>query len=64
MKYTSQHRCDKTKDDKSLMLRLFSKLYKIIAKKVTFVGFRRGRPPPWIRPCTTTHSYFTWPGPV
>jgi len=32
---------------------LFSELYKIMVKKVTFVGFRVGdRPnrPPWIRP--------------
>ena len=34
---------------------LFSELYKIFVKKVTFVGFRGGdrpnRPPPWIRHC-------------
>jgi len=36
---------------------LFSELHKIMAKKVTFIGFRgRGRPnrSPWIRPCQST----------
>ena len=32
---------------------LFSKLYKIMVKKITFVGFRGFDRPPWIRP---------WPG--
>jgi len=34
---------------------LFSELYNIKVKKVTFVGFRGAiaqiAPPPWIRPC-------------
>jgi len=36
---------------------LFPALYKIMVKKVTFAGFRRGRShqsPPWIRPCKQT----------
>ena len=42
IKYTSQHCCDKTMDDKnSLISRMFfSELYKIMVNKVTFVGFR------------------------
>jgi len=48
MKYTSQHCCDKTVDDKmALYPVLFSELYKIMVNKVTFAYFRGGnRPPP------------------
>jgi len=41
MKYTSQHYCDKTMDNKmALSQMLFSELYKIVVIKVTFAGFR------------------------
>jgi len=40
---------------------LFSELYKIMVKKVTFVGFRGEIAliaPPWIRPCSHVTSVF------
>jgi len=43
---------------------LFSELHKIMAKKVTFIGFRgRGRPnrSPWIRPCQSTQWMLSTP---
>jgi len=51
-KYTSQHCCDKTIDGKiGLISRtLFSELYKIMVKKVTFVGFRGAIAPPGSAP--------------
>jgi len=44
-------------DEKWPYIALFSELYKIIVKKVTFVGFRRGdRAPPWIPPWLCMHQ--------
>ena len=58
LKYTSQHRCDnKIGRQNGLIWRmLFSELYKIVVKKVTFVGFKEDRPnrPHWIRTPTST----------
>ena len=43
MKYTLQHRCERTMDDKMTLYRdcWFQNLKKIVVNKVTFVGFRR-----------------------
>ena len=45
---------------------LFSELYKIMVKKVTFIGFRAGRspqsPPPWIRPWNVSFLLPAWNG--
>jgi len=36
---------------------LFSEFYKIMVKKVTFLGFRGDdRFPPWIRPCLSQYK--------
>jgi len=50
--HTSQRFCDKTTGRQNGLMSqtLFSELNKIMVIKVTFVGFRRGISPSWIRP--------------
>jgi len=50
MKFTSQYCNAKTTDGKIVSRMLFSEFYKIMVNKVTFVGFRLGDRPLWIRP--------------